>query len=157
MPDVVEIFFRKGGENQNFKKIVANVTDCVKCIDGDSNLDSDLLKKLLERDNTYSPKNEIPIFAKTGHKIDIYNKPKKIAIEIEKSEVKYVWKLMCKFSIGSRKGLIDYAILVVPVKYRGRGSMKKSSDIFAQSKKISNFMSDILWTRNLAIIGYKKH
>lgn len=91
----------------------------------------------------------------SGHRFDIYNWEHKTAIEIEESEVKYVWKDLIKLVIGARRKKVDHAILVCPFEYGGQ-NMKTTVKIYNTAIGISQFMSDLLWTENLAIIGYKK-
>ncbi len=79
----------------------------------------------------------------------------KTAIEIEESEVKYIWRDYVKLVMGYRKGYVVNAVLICPLSYHEQ-KMKTGVPIYSTAKKISEFMSDLLWMKNLVIIGYRK-
>jgi hypothetical protein len=156
MVRVVKVEFRKGGSSSEFKNVVEFIKECLERVKGESKtFDKDLLKLLREKDEGYNEKTEYPIFKRYGFQVDLYHPGKKIAVEIEKSETKLVWKILCKFSMGSKRGKIKHAILIVPVKYWGKNK-KSPTHLFSDAVKASKFMGQILWTKNLAIIGYEK-
>ena len=152
MVRVLKTFYRKGKNNRKFVHIVETVLKCLQKT-REYHFDKDLLKFLRSYDKGFEGL-DIPVFRQHKYAYDIYHRKKKIAIEIEKSETKLAWKILCKFIIGSRKKLVNYAIVIVPTVYRGRG--KSYTNNFNDVKRASEFISDILWTRNLAIIGYDR-
>jgi len=156
MVDVVRVEYRKGMGNKEFEKIVGEIVDSLKQVDRNAKtFDRALLNRLRERDAGYFNQTDYSIFKKYGFQVDIYHPEEKIAIEVEKSETKLVWKILCKFSIGAKRGLIRYAVLIVPMEYWGRNK-KSPTKIFRDAVIASKFMGQILWTKNLAIIGYRK-
>lgn len=156
MVSVTKVEIRKGKGNLEFKDIVDRVVECLRTVKGESKtFDEDLLSLLREKDSGYCRKTEHPIFKKYGFRVDIYHLGKKIAIEIEKSETKLIWKILCKFSLGAKRGKIKHAILIVPMEYWGRNK-KSPTHIFKDAVNTSKFLGQILWTKNLAIIGYRK-
>ena len=158
MVKIKEIYFRKGGRNKKFRNIVKNITNCLKRVNSKSKtFDRHLLTCLRRTNKNYINKTEVPIFRKLGYQIDIYNPKEQIAIEIEKSETKLVWRILCKFIIGARRRKINYAVLIVPIQYKGTRKNKTLTNIFNDAKRASHFLADILWVKNIAIIGYEKY
>lgn len=157
----VEVHIRKGEKNKKFLKIVQQISDELKNLPSEGRLNLRLLSKLRsdksnlgaawqdgdELFNILGPKSE--------HRFDIYNWETKTAIEIEESEVKYIWKDFIKLAKGARLGRVENAILICPIIYSGK-RMKKGVAIYTQAINISKFMADFLWMKNLAIIGYKR-
>jgi hypothetical protein len=89
------------------------------------------------------------------HSVDLYHPEKRIAIEVEKSERKYIWKDLAKFSRGgktykSRREKIEFGCLVVPVNYSGGGN------IFQGAMTILDFMRPMLFVKDVAVIGYRE-
>jgi hypothetical protein len=153
MASIQKILIRKGSENEEFKKIVEESVQALKAIDRNSiHFDKDFLAELRKNYPSYSPKTEVKIFKNYNFAFDAYDNDRKIAIEIEKSEIKYIWKIMCKFIVGAREKKINYAILIVPMKYAGK-KVKKPTRLFNEAIRITKFISDILWIKNIAIIG----
>ncbi len=157
----VTVHLRKGGKNRKFVRIVDKVADALKQLKPEGRIQARLLS-LLEEDKAnlggawQDGDKLLNILGKnSGHRFDIYNWANKTAIEIEESEVKYVWKDFVKLAIGARKRRVENAILIVPLSYRGK-KLKGPVQIYAQAINISQFMSDFLWMKNLAIIGYEK-
>ena len=157
----VRIHLRKGGKNRKFTAIVDSVATALSFLEGEERIQGRLLDKLRQNranlGGAWQDGDELHnILGKnSAHRFDIYNWEHKTAIEVEESEVKYVWKDFVKLAIGARKGKVENAILIVPIEYGGR-NLKKSVKIFDQAIKISEFMADFLWMKNLAIIGYER-
>jgi hypothetical protein len=154
--NTVRIELRKGGGNREFNSIVKLVARTLEQTDMSSRkADMKLLKKLRKTDSGYVARTEYPLFMVGGYRyaVDIYHPQKKIAIEIEKSETKLVWKILCKFIVGARQHKIDHAILIVPLRYRGKRK-KTPTRPFNDALRASRFVSQILWNRNIAILGY---
>ena len=157
-----KIYIRKGQKNKKFLKIVDEVSDNLKKLSTDGRIKSRLLVLLREdRKNLGAAWQDgdelLNILGKnSGHRFDIYNWDTKTAIEIEESEVKYIWKDFVKLVIGKRKKRLENAIIICPIEYRGR-NMKNAVQIYKTAINISKFMSDLLWMENLAIIGYDKY
>ena len=89
-----------------------------------------------------------------GHSVDLYHPKKRIAIELEKSERKYVWKDIAKFGRGGHTSTnggntIEYGCLVVPDYYSG-------SPVFSGTRKILRFMEPMLDLDDIVIIGFNK-
>ena len=87
-----------------------------------------------------------------NHRVDLYHREKRIAIELQKSEKKYVWKDLAKFGRGAHTqarggGKIKYGCLVVPDYYSGKS-------VFTGTRKILRFMSPMLDTEEIIIIGF---
>jgi len=157
----VKSYFRKGENNKKFREIVGKVTTALELLEGNERLKSRLLVSLhVSKQNLGGAWQDadtlLNLLGKnSGHRFDLYNWENKTAIEIEESEVKYLWKDLVKLSIGARKKRVENAILICPFAYRGK-TMKTPVGIYAQAIKISEFMSDFLWMKNLAIIGYER-
>lgn len=157
----VKTYFRKGSKDKEFIKIVSLVSGALKTLHPSGRLKERLLPILREErylGAAWQDGDELGnILGKnSGHRFDIYNWDKKVAIEIEESEVKYLWKDFVKLSIGSRKGRVQYAILICPMHYKGR-NLKNQISFYSTALKISEFMADLLWMKNLVIIGYEKY
>jgi hypothetical protein len=158
----IEIHIRKGSENRKFIEIVDFVSNALKTMPVEGRIKERLLP-LLSKDKSnlggaWQDGDELRnLFGKNSeHRFDIYNWKKKVAIEIEESEVKYLWKDFIKLSIGARRGIVDYAILICPRYYKGK-TLKTPVTFYSMAIGISKFMADLLWMKNLAIIGYDKY
>ena len=150
----VEVTYRKGCKNPRFRSIVLNVVKALSEMEPKAKrFDAELLRRLRELDAGYANRNEFPIYTRHGYQVDIYHPRKRIAIEVEKSEVKLVWKILAKFSVATRLGRVRYAILITPKRYYGK-AMKTPTRPYTEAIRASEFMAEILWTRNLAIVGY---
>ena len=110
-----------------------------------------LLEELRKWDSGF--KNEVALFQKGKkhwkHCFDIYNPRLKIAIEVEKTEVKRILHDLLKFSIGNRKHLVDLGVLIVPKKYR------HLTRPFRYAIREYEWIKNLYWGR-LLIIGYEK-
>ena len=89
-----------------------------------------------------------------GHSVDLYHPDKRIAIELEKSEKKYVWKDLAKFGRGAHsetdgRSTIEVGCLVVPDYYSGRA-------VFSGTEKMLRFMEPMLDLDEIVIIGFNK-
>jgi len=123
----------------------------------DERLDERLLEELKKRDEEFLGL-EVPIFRdarfrlKHGYTVDIYQPKRKIAIEIEKTEVKNIWKDLVKLSIANKKKLVRYGVIICPKQYRGKGEKVHTSP-YIMAKEIYEFMKN-LYFGSLLIIGY---
>lgn len=156
-----KVYIRKGKGNKKFINIVETVSSALERLDSNGRIKERLLPLLKEnRSNlgaAWQDGDELlnMLGKNSEHRFDIYNWDSKTAIEIEESEVKYVWKDFVKLAIGARRRRVENAILIVPLSYGGK-NMKNPVPIHTNAIKISEFMSDFLWMKNLAIIGYEK-
>ncbi len=157
----VAVHLRKGSTNKKFCKIVDDIAIALEHISSEGRIKEQLLPILRKnRKNlgaAWQDGDELHniLGRKSEHRFDIYNWENKTAVEIEESEVKYVWKDLVKLAIGARRNRVSNAILICPLSYGGK-TLKKKISIYAQAIKVSNFMSDFLWMKNLAIIGYSR-
>lgn len=99
---------------------------------------------------------ECKLWAEDGfhHKVDLYHKQNRIAIELEKSEKKYAWKDIVKFGRGgstydSNKKKIEYGCLVVPDYY-----LSKRRPVFSGTRQILRFMEPMLDVQEIVVIGF---
>lgn len=88
-----------------------------------------------------------------NHSVDLYNKDKRIAVEIEKSERKRVSDDFLKFIKGAKtrdnkRNKIIHGCVIVPVNYRGSGN------IFSHSMNELEFMRSIMFVDDICVIGY---
>ena len=149
-------FYKPRGSDSEPQKLIASALDEVLKVSL-KDLDARLLKELKRLDDGFNGL-EVPIFEderfrlKRGFKVDIYHPQRKIAIEIEKTEVKNIWKTLIKFSIGNKKQLIEHAILICPKEYRGKGR-KVYTKPYSRAIEIYEFMKNLYFGR-LLIIGY---
>jgi len=114
-------------------------------------LEEKLLEELRKWDSDFE--GEVTLFQK-GKKhwkycVDIYNPRLKIAMEVEKTEVKRILHDLLKFSIGNKKHLIDVGVLVVPKKYR------HLTRPFRYAIREYEWIKNLFWGR-LLIVGYEK-
>lgn len=89
-----------------------------------------------------------------NHSVDLYHPKKRIAIELEKSERKYVWKDLAKFGRGAHTeadgvNKVEFGCLVVPDYYSG-------STVFSGTRKMLRFMEPMLDLDEIVIIGFSK-
>lgn len=73
-----------------------------------------------DKDNTLKVEGKHPCFlwSDTKHSVDFYNSEGKIAIEIEKTEVKRIPHDVLKFLLASEIGKVEYGVLIIPKIYR---------------------------------------
>jgi len=88
------------------------------------------------------------------HMVDLYHKQKRIAIELEKSERKYVWKDLVKFGRGGStyegdRKKIEYGCLVVPDYY-----LSKSRPVFSGTRRMLEFIEPMLDVQGIVVIGF---
>jgi hypothetical protein len=100
--------------------------------------------------------NECSLWEEEGfnHSVDLYHPEKRIAIELEKSERKYVWKDLAKFGRGAHTEVnerkkVEFGCLVVPDYYSG-------STVFSGTRKMLRFMEPMLDLNELVILGFSK-
>lgn len=89
-----------------------------------------------------------------SHSVDLYHPEKRIAVELEKSERKYVWKDLAKFGRGAHievdgRKKVEFGCLVVPDYYSG-------STVFSGTRKMLRFMEPMLDLDEIIIIGFSK-
>lgn len=87
------------------------------------------------------------------YSVDLYNPEKRIAIEIEKSEIKRVSDDILKFVKGGKtqkdnRKKVEFGCLIVPTNYGG------SRDLFGGSMRTLEFIRSILFVEDIAVIGY---
>lgn len=72
-----------------------------------------------DKDNTLRLDGKHPCFlwSETKHSVDFYNSESKIAIEIEKTEVKRIPHDVLKFLLASEIGKVEYGVLIIPKMY----------------------------------------
>lgn len=95
---------------------------------------------------------EYQLWDKFGLSVDLYNPEKHIAVEIEKTEQKWVWKNLIKFSRGMEQDTdkqVDFGCIIVPVNYPGGGN------IFSHAKNALEFTSPLIPIQDVLIIGYR--
>ncbi|MGG5757926.1 hypothetical protein ACQ3VF_19300 [Bacillus toyonensis] len=91
-------------------------------------LDKELAKTLKsvgyawDKDKTLNVGGKHPCFLwiDTKHSVDFYNQESKIAIEVEKTEVKRIPHDVLKFLLASEIGKVEYGVLIIPKIYRTR-------------------------------------
>lgn len=88
------------------------------------------------------------------HKVDLYHKEKRIAIELEKSEKKYVWKDLVKFGRGGAtydgdRRQIEYGCLIVPDYY-----LSKRRPVFSGTRQMLKFIEPMLDLHEVVVIGF---
>ena len=100
--------------------------------------------------------NECALWEEEGfsHSVDLYHPEKRIAIELEKSERKYVWKDLAKFGRGAHtnvngRQIVEFGCLVVPDYYSG-------STVFSGTRKMLRFMQPMLDLQEIVILGFSK-
>jgi hypothetical protein len=87
------------------------------------------------------------------HSVDLYHPEKRIAIELEKSEAKYVWRDFVKFGRGAHttkagRNTIEFGCLVVPEYYSNR-------PVFSGTRKMLEFMEPMLDVTEVVVIGFR--
>jgi len=88
-----------------------------------------------------------------GHSVDLYHPEKRIAIELEKSEKKYVWKDLVKFGRGAHTSVknrdtIEFGCLVVPEYYAGR-------PVFSGTRRMLSFMEPMIDVSEIVVLGFR--
>lgn len=154
----VLVHYRKGGQNKEFRKIVETVAACMRTLGSTGRVKERLLPKLKAvpgpMSGAWQDADDLKnILGDNAYRFDIYNWNDKVAMEIEESEVKYVWKDLVKLSIGARRRRVTYGLLICPAAYSAK-KLKRPVKIYNDAIRISNFMADLIWVKNLAIIGY---
>jgi len=102
--------------------------------------------------DSYAPegKTEHRLWDESKHSVDLYNPGEKIAVEIEKTEQKNIWKNLIKFSRGNEVG-IDYGCVVVPENY---STSRRERNLFTHAQRALNFTSPLIPIHDIAVIGY---
>lgn len=115
---------------------------------GEVGLDEEIASHL----NSYAPegKTEHHLWADSNHSVDLYNSSEKIAVEIEKTEQKNIWKNLIKFSRGNEGG-INYGCVVVPENY---STSRGERDLFSHAQRALEFTSPLIPIDDIAVIGY---
>ncbi|MFB6186546.1 MAG: hypothetical protein ABEI86_06740 [Halobacteriaceae archaeon] len=101
---------------------------------------------------SYAPegKTEHHLWKNSSHSVDLYNPEEKIAVEIEKTEQKNIWKNLIKFFRGKEVG-IDYGCVVVPENY---STSRTDHNLFAHAQRALKFTSPLIPIDDIAVIGY---
>jgi len=158
--------FREEKPSPSFPKDeLSRIQQAVESVPGDIFLDSQLGDEVREFDEVvrqnlpnYSGEgsNECVLWAEEGfgHSVDLYHSEKQIAIELEKSEKKYVWKDLAKFGRGAHPDVrggekVKFGCLVVPDYYSG-------STVFSGTRSLLKFMEPMLDLDEVVIIGFSK-
>jgi len=102
----------------------------------------------------YNPNCKLWSHLGFSYSVDLYDEDERIAIEVEKSERKYISDDLLKFQKGYRtqkdgRPKIEFGCLVVPVNYRG------SENIYQHSLRKLDFMKGVLFIDDVAVIGYR--
>lgn len=63
-------------------------------------------------------KKECQLWKDSKHSVDFYSKEKKIAIEVEKAEVKRVIHDVIKLLKAANENIIEYGVLIIPREYK---------------------------------------
>jgi len=89
-----------------------------------------------------------------GHSVDLYHEQERIAIELEKSEKKYVWKDLVKFGRGGvtydgDRKKVEYGCLVVPDYY-----LSKKRPVFSGTRRMLEFIEPMVDVREIVVIGF---
>jgi hypothetical protein len=95
---------------------------------------------------------EYELWSRFGRSVDLYNPARNIAVEIEKTEKKLVWKNLIKFSRGldqESDERIDFGCVIVPVNYPGGGN------IFSHATNALEFASPVISIQDVVVIGYR--
>lgn len=102
--------------------------------------------------DSYAPegKTEHQLWDESNHSVDLYNPETRIAVEIEKTEQKNIWKNLIKLSRG-KEGEIDYGCVVVPENYT---TARREHNLFAHAQRALKFTSPLIPIDDIAIIGY---
>lgn len=100
----------------------------------------------------YNP--ECKLWPDFGYSVDLYHPDRRIAIEVEKSNMKSISDDLVKFQQGYRaeragKPKIQFGCLVVPVNYRG------SDNLYQHSLRKLDFMKGMMYIDDVAVIGYR--
>lgn len=88
------------------------------------------------------------------HSVDVYSPEERIAIEIEKSEVKRISDDLLKFIRGGETReangrRIEFGCLVVPTNYRGSGNL------FRGGMRTLEFARSVIPVEDVAVLGYE--
>ena len=100
-------------------------------------------------------RTEYRLWNDSKHTVDLYNSEKRIAVEIEKTERKNVWKDLWKFARASSPGGVDrieYGCLILPENY---STTKRDHNVYKQSINVLKFTATVLPLRDIALIGYR--
>jgi hypothetical protein len=157
--------FREDSNREFPKAQLSEIKQAVEAVPESVLLESDSGDEATEFDNLvaehlpeYSTEgsNECVLWAGDGfqHSVDLYHTEERIAIELEKSEKKYVWKDLVKFgrggctSNGDRKK-VEYGCLVVPDYY-----LSESRPVFSGTRQTLKFIEPMLDNQGIVIIGF---
>jgi aromatic ring-opening dioxygenase LigB subunit len=113
-------------------------------------LDSEVASKL--EDYVTGDGEEYELWDRFGRSVDLYNPDRNIAVEIEKTEKKLIWKNLIKFSRGPEQEAderIDFGCVIVPVNYPGGGN------VFSHAANALEFTSPLIPIQDIVIIGYR--
>lgn len=138
-------------ELSKLKSAIEAVEDDV-FLETDSNGEVSLDTSMASHLDSYAPegKTEHQLWDESKHSVDLYNPAERIAVEIEKTEQKNIWKNLIKFSRGGKSG-IDYGCVVVPENY---STSRSDRNLFAHAQRALEFTSPLIPTNDIVIIGY---
>jgi len=138
-------------ELSKLRSAIEAVEDSV-FLEAESGSEVPLDEELASHLDSYAPggKTEHQLWDNSNHSVDLYNPNAKIAVEIEKTEQKNIWKNLIKFSRG-KEGGIDYGCVVVPDNY---STSRGERDLFAHAQHALRFTSPLIPINDIVVIGY---
>lgn len=152
--------FREGDSGRFPEDELDKLTSAVEAVDESTFHDTrkgrevDLDREIAASLDEYvsGPNTEYQLWRDFKMSVDLYNPDSQIAVEIEKTEKKLVWKNLIKFSRGKHHDSdkeIDFGCIVVPVNYPGGGN------IFRHATNAMEFASPLISIRDVVIVGYR--
>jgi len=138
-------------ELSKLRSAIEAVEDSV-FLETESQSEVPLDEEMASRLDSYAPggMTEHQLWDNSSHSVDLYDPNGKIAVEVEKTEQKNIWKNLIKFSRG-KEGGIDHGCVVVPVNYT---TSRGERDLFAHAQRALKFTSPLIPIGDIAVIGY---
>lgn len=138
-------------ELSRLKSAIEAVEDGV-FLEAEPNSEVSFDEELASSLDSYAPggKTEHQLWDQSNHSVDLYNPDEKIAVEIEKTEQKNIWKNLVKLARGNSGG-IDYGCVVVPENY---STSRGERDLFAHAQRALSFANPLIPVDDIAVIGY---
>lgn len=139
-------------ELSKLKSAIETVNDDI-FIESGSGDEIKLDEKMASRLDKYASgqKTEYQLWEDSNHSVDLYNPDKRIAVEIEKTEQKNIWKDLIKFSRGS-DDQIEYGCAILPENYR---VSDRNHNIFRHAQRALKFTSPLMPVQDVVLIGYR--
>lgn len=154
----------RGGDQERFpSEELSNIKSAIETVDDSIFLETESGQEIPFDDEVathldlYSSggTTEHRLWRNSNHSVDLYNPDRKIAVEIEKTEKKNIWKNLIKFSrgsVGEYERQIEYGCVVVPVNY---STTRKDYNIFRHAQRALKFTSPIMHVEDVVVIGYR--